>query len=319
MLHTAQPSTGLVRGEANNWKKCRIAFVCTPGLDSVGVLHFTDALAVRRAVRRAVLPRRSEREKTQFLWNESRPKGHFRCRNSLSCEPTKCVCIISRIDARRHRLTMKNGTPKPKCNWKLSITNYPKSVRSLHIPPFVLRFIKMEFQGCLGRICCSIRHMHAIDTRPIGWLCAICWSYELWKIIFPLLLPFGDNVATQMDWPSLRPLFCECSNYHFRRIDSVCVPLRNCVTESRFCLHRVVAVLLCVCEKKGLCVYDCRKKNVTVFCSHIVSHDTCRAKRFRRFLSLELSSEDRQMHTNWTRVERLGRKKTQTETDDEQK
>lgn len=137
----------------------------------------------------------------------------------------------------------------------------------------------------------------------------LCHLPKLWIMknhIFPPSAVFGDNGATQTDWPSMRRLFCECSNYHFRRIDSVCVPLTSCVTESRFCLHRVVAVLLCVCEKNGLCVYDCRKRNVTVFyfCSHIVSHDTCRAKRFCRFLSLELSFDDGKMHTNWTREKR---------------
>lgn len=69
---------------------------CVHRFGSVGVLHFTDALAILRAPRR--FKGKKKKKLLIFFGIETKPKGHFRSRSNSSCEPTKCL-HISRIDA----------------------------------------------------------------------------------------------------------------------------------------------------------------------------------------------------------------------------
>lgn len=164
----------------------------------------------------------------------------------------------------------------------------------------------------------------SFDTRPIAVM-----NYGKSYFLCP---PFDDN---RTDLP-FHPLFCSCSNYHFRRIGIVCVPLKNCVTEFRFCLK--LSSFYCYANanaklrKRFMSLWPTHRvqKKVTVFCLvfdlHIVKRTIPAAQKmfplssstFFSTMTMEKKRTRVPYRMNGTTKRSTQKKNIQTETDDDQ-
>lgn len=94
-------------------------------------------------------------------------------------------------------------------------------------------------------------HMHTIDARPIAVM-----NYGKSYFLSFLRWRFRNNGI------DLRCIHCSVHVWAATFVESTpFMPLKHCITEFRFCLNcRHFTVM----RGKGLCVYDCRKTNITV-------------------------------------------------------